>query len=601
MAQERSRMPRIFRVVQVSLICLAGLTALHCGAGNVSKDERLQWFREAKFGMFIHWGPYSNLAGEWNGKQVPVGRNAEWIMHDLRIPVKEYRELARQFNPVKFDARLWAHLAKSTGMKYLVITAKHHDGFAIYHSKVSKYNIVDWTPFKRDPLKELAEACQQEGIRFCVYYSHREDWDDPDAYGNDWDFDVSKKNFERYLEQKSKPQLRELLTGYGPLGLVWFDRGLYTPQQATDFVRLVHSLQPRCLINGRVGNYGQELMGDYQDMNDNGMPTGGLEEYWETPQTLNGTWGYSKFDHTWKTPRTVIRKLVEIVSKGGNYLLNIGPKGDGSIPQPSIDILTKVGAWVRQNGESIYGASASPFPELPWGRCTVKGEKLYLHVFNPPDDGVLKLPGLRNEVRTAYPLLDKSRKLPVSKEGHTASVKMPAELSDSDDTVFVLEIAGQPEVDPLVVTQQGESPVRLDYITAVTAGKAVKRFNREGKFHISKWTGPQDTVTWRMKINKAGRYRVRITYAAQQEWQGGKFRVSIGPDSLTGTVVNTGDWYQYRSFDVGSIELPAAGEYELTIRPESVYQHYLMYLESIELEPLGQTGRVAETAGADGR
>ena len=213
----------------------------HSLLGPGERMEHMAWFRHDKFGMFIHWGPYSLLAGEWKGQQVPVGSEAEWIMQRFNIPVKEYREMARGMNPVNFNAEQWVGLAKRTGMKYLVITAKHHDGFAMYHSHVSEYNIVDWTPFKRDPLKELSDACRKAGIRFCVYYSHREDWDHPDGYGNNWDYDRSKKNFERYLEEKSKPQLRELLTNYGPLGLVWFDRGIYTPQQAADFVNMVHS------------------------------------------------------------------------------------------------------------------------------------------------------------------------------------------------------------------------------------------------------------------------------------------------------------------------------------------------------------------------
>ena len=259
----------------VSLVCVVGLLAgmkAHAQSPSqenpVTPDQWLQWFQHDKFGLFIHFGPYSVLAGEWQGQRVPVGTEAEWIMQRFNIPVKDYREVARQLNPVKFHADEWVGLAKAAGMKYLVITAKHHDGFAMYHSQVSAYNIVDWTPFKRDLLKELAVACRKQGIRFCFYYSQREDWDDPDGYGNNWDYDRSKKNFDRYLELKSKPQLRELLTNYGPIGLVWFDRGLETREQAEDFVELVRGLQPRCLINGRVGSYGQDLMGDYQDMSD---------------------------------------------------------------------------------------------------------------------------------------------------------------------------------------------------------------------------------------------------------------------------------------------------------------------------------------------
>lgn len=555
-------------------------------AGAQTPEERMQWFRHDKFGMFIHWGPYSLLAGEWKGQHVPVGSEAEWIMQQFNIPVKDYREMARGLNPVRFNAEQYVALAKATGMKYLVVTAKHHDGFAMYRSHVSGYNIFDWTPFKRDPVQELSAACRKAGIRFCVYYSHREDWDHPDGYGNNWDYDRSKKNFERYLEQKSKPQLRELLTNYGPLGLVWFDRGIDTPAQAADFVKMVHTLQPQCLINGRVGNYGQELMGDYQDMNDNGMPTGGLDEYWETPQTLNTTWGYSKFDQQWKTPANVIQRLVEIVSKGGNYLLNIGPMADGSIPAPSAAVLEKVGAWMRKNGESIYGTSACPLGEFPWGRCTVNGQKIYLHVFTWPADAVLRISGLRNDVKAASPLAEPSRKLAVSRSSGVISVALPPKAPDDSDTVVVMEVAGRPEVDPPLITQSSDSSFDLDYLKAQTAGKALKRFNRDGKFHIAKWSGPGDTATWRLLVSQTGNYKVSICYAARREWAQGKYAVAIGPQSLTGVVQPTGEWYQYKTFALGTVKLSKAGEVPVIIRPAASYDHNLMYFQSLVLEPV---------------
>ncbi|MBV9937202.1 MAG: alpha-L-fucosidase, partial [Acidobacteriaceae bacterium] len=438
---------------QIALAVLLGTSTLPLSSQNsapknlITDAERIGWFQHDKFGMFIHWGPYSYLAGEWKGQRIPVGTEAEWIMQRFNIPVSEYREMAHHLNPVHFDAEQWVALAKATGMKYLVFTAKHHDGFAMYHSAVSRYNIVDWTSFKHDPLQEISEACRKAGIRFCVYYSHREDWDHPDGYGNNWDYNRAGKNFSRYLEEKSKPQLRELLSNYGPLGLVWFDRGMDTPEHAREFIQMVRQLQPRCLINGRVGNYGEDLMGDYQDMNDNGMPTGGLQEYWETPQTLNTTWGYSQFDQQWKTPSEVIHRLVEIVSKGGNYLLNIGPMADGTIPPPSVATLREVGAWMQTNSESIYGTSASPLPEQTWGRSTVKGNTVYLHVWNWPADNKLRVSGLRNRTVSAYALTNRSRPLTVSYVSGTPVVDLPSHPPDERDTVIALELDRPPQVD----------------------------------------------------------------------------------------------------------------------------------------------------------
>ena len=559
----------------------------------LAREQYLGWFRDAKFGMFIHWGPYSQLAGEWNGRQVPVGKNAEWIMKELTIPVNNYRKLAHEMNPVRFNAHEWVRLAKAAGMKYIVITAKHHDGFAMYHSRVSPYNIVDWTPFKRDPLKELSQACAEEGIKFCVYYSHREDWDHPGGYGNNWDYDndwgddfYDHEKFEKYLEEKAKPQLRELLTNYGPIGLVWFDRGMYTPEQGKEFVNLVNDLQPATLINSRVGNYNQDLLGDYQSMSDNGMPPGGLKEYWESAQTLNKTWGFSKFDTLWKSPETVIRNLVEIVSRGGNYLLNIGPKGNGEIPDATVEIFSKVGPWVERNAESIYGTTANPFGELPWRYCTVKGSKLYLFVRDWPQDGVLTVAGLKNAVTSAYLLLDKTTKLPVTQAEKKTRITLPQKPPDDPITVLVLEIVGSPIVDPTVVLQDETGSIELNYLTAITHGKTMTRFNRKGGFHISKWTGPEDSADWFVHVDKPGAFQVNITYAANKEWEGKPFEIKVGSSSFKTSVIYTGDWFEYHKFPIGYIELLNPGDYTLTIRPKVSSDTYLMYLSSIKLLPV---------------
>jgi len=562
--------------------------------GNSSdQSDHLAWFKEAKFGMFIHWGPYSQLEGEWNGRQVPVGENAEWIMKKLTIPVGEYRELAQNMDPVLFDAHKWVRLAKAAGMKYIVITAKHHDGFAMYHSKVTSYNIVDWTQFNRDPLRELSEACAEEGLRFCIYYSHREDWDHPGAYGNNWDYDndwgddyYDRDKFEKYLEEKAKPQLRELLTNYGPIGLVWFDRGMYTPEQGNDFVKLVHGLQPSTLINGRVGNYDQEFLGDYQSMGDNGMPPGGVEEYWETPMTLNKTWGFSRFDTLWKSSEIIIQRLVEIVSRGGNYLLNIGPQGDGEIPDATIEIFSEIGPWVERNAESVYGTTSNPFGELSWGYCSVKGNNLFLFVRDWPGDGVINLTGLQCKVNSACLLINKSTKLPVVQSGNRTSVTLPEKPSDHPISVIMVETVGPPIVKPPLSHQDSQGVIELNYFKVVTEGKAMTRFNRKGGFHISKWTEPGDVAVWHVNVAQPGKFRVDIDYAANKEWEGKLFEINVANSKIEKPVVCTGDWYEYHEFPVGYVELPEAREYTLTIRPGESSDTYLMYLRSITITPV---------------
>ncbi len=588
----------LFFILFFNISCIkhkAGESSRQYSSFSEDREQYLEWFRDAKFGMFIHWGPYSMLEGEWNGKRVPPGRNSEWIMKELKIPVHEYRQLAHKMNPVKFDAKQWVQLAKKTGMKYIVITAKHHDGFAMYHSKVTDYNISDWTPFKRDPLKELAKACEEEGIKFCIYYSHREDWDHPGGYGNNWDYDndwgldlYDPVTFREYLEEKAKPQLQELLTNYGELGLVWFDRGMYTMEQGLEFVNLIRNIQPSTLINSRVGHYNQELLGDYQDMNDKGIPPGGLGEYFQTPQTLNDTWGFCKFDSNWKTPEIVIRQLVQVVSRGGNYLLNVGPKGNGEIPEPVFNIFDKVGEWININEESIYGTLANPFGELDWGYCTVKDKKLYLFIRDWPDNRVISLRGLENSVISNYFLNKNSDPASISKVGDETMIKLPAGPSDDILPVLVLELDNIPVIKPIIVYPNNEGKILMDYMTVKTSGKTLTRFNRKGGFHISKWTGPEDNATWIFHIDKPGKYKININYAANEEWTGKKFEIIIDKTRFERTVVHTGTWFEFRDFPLGYIEFNTPGGYSLSIRPKDKSLTYLMYLRSIGLYPVDE-------------
>lgn len=604
---QKLRYPKFIRLSSVLLMAMIFSFSCQSEESSVSQakapveesaqDQRIEWWLDAKFGMFIHWGPYSVLGGEWAGKQIEHDQIAEWIMKWLQIPVEEYRDMAAGFNPKAFDAQEWVKLAKNTGMKYIIITAKHHDGFAMYDSKVSPYNIVDHTPFNRDVIRELSDACAEAGIRFGVYYSHREDWDHPYAYGNTWDFDSSQTNldsmdhpelFRKYLDEKSIPQLKELLTDYGPISVVWFDRGMYTQDQGQEFADLVHSLQPNCLVNGRVGHYFKELLGDYQNLNDNGMPPGGIEEYWETPQTLNDTWGYSKFDNNWKEAREIIRRLVSIAGKGGNYLLNIGPTGEGNIPQPSIDILEQVGRWMKENNESVYGTSASPFPyELPWGYCTAKDEKLYLHVFNWPENGFIELNGLNNKIEKAYLMAEPEVGLIVKKgRENRVTIALPENPADDINSVIVLEISGIPDVDRFVVKQEGQESVILDFLTASTSGNAIKRFNRKGeqeRFHISKMQAPDDVIEWQVDFEKPGNYDVLIKYAALPEWEGSTYVIDANGSQIMGSVKSSKGWYEYKTENLGALEIRKKGVNSVRLFPETNLEHYLMYFSSLEL------------------
>lgn len=344
----------------------------------MQRDTKQQWFKEAKYGLFIHWGLYAILAGEYKGKR--THNIAEWILRDLEIPLAEYEALAAQFNPTEFNAEAYVQQAKKWGMRYLTITAKHHDGFALFKSNACVFNVVDATPFKRDIIGELAIACRKEEIKLCLYYSQAQDWHHPD--GLVAHKDNSHRNFRRYLDEKCLPQIRELLTQYGDIGMLWFDTPISMSQsESQEIFDLVKSLQPNCIVSGRIGND----IGEYMTTGDNMIPSLPFNGDWEVPATLNNTWGYSKFDNDWKSPKDVLDLMLKINSRGGNYLLNIGPKADGSIPAQSIQILNRIGEHLRIYGHSIYATKATA--HFPYERhneiFTSKPHQLFIHLIKP--------------------------------------------------------------------------------------------------------------------------------------------------------------------------------------------------------------------------
>lgn len=567
-------------------------------------EQRLAWFREARLGLFVHWGLYSGPAGIWNGEEVKASY-AEHLQLKAGIPVKEYEKLADRFHPVKFDAKAWARTAKEAGLNYLIFTAKHHDGFAMYDSRVSPYNIVQETPFARDPLKELAQACREEGVRLCIYYSHAMDWHHPDSQGNTLDYpqnigaydpveawigdDDKRTRFERYLNEKAFPQLTELLTEYGDIGILWFDCGhKLTRGQGERFVAHVRSLQPDCLVNRRVW---QDPLGDYGNTSDNQPHVRVTRRDWESIITLNDSWGYKKTDNNWKSPEEVLRQMIDVVSLNGNFVINIGPTGEGEIDPMSASILRRIGDWLKENGESIYGAGRSPLPKPPWGRCTAKGNTLYAHVFDEPASGELVVPGLTNRVRAVYALADPQRR-PLAHE----------RMGEQDLRISLAALRKAPKRLPYVVAIECEdsvegSPLPLlferDFDTVFGAfdgeirGAALRYdTGKRGRDNVTNWTQQGDELRWRFRAAAPGTFGVIAVYGCAPEQAGSRFSVTAADHTLQGEVQATEGDYDFHPFRLGEIAIPGPGEYEVCVRGDRIAREMLMNLKELRLFPV---------------
>jgi alpha-L-fucosidase len=484
------------------------------------KHPDIQWFRDAKFGLFIHWGLYAELGGVYKGKN--YYGSGEWIMHQARIPAAEYAMLAKDFNPVDFNADEWAQLAKDAGIRYLVITAKHHEGFSMFDSKVSDFNIVKASPYGKDPMKALSEATRKRGIKFGFYYSQYLDWHEPNGGGNDWDFDESKKDYLLYYRDKSIPQLKELLTNYGPLGIVWFDMpGGLTREQTQKMIDSLRRLQPNALFSSRVG----QGLGDYTDFGDSEVPPLPVPGAWESIYTHNDSWGYITHDMNFKSPAEIIRLLANVASKGGNLMLNVGPDGKGNIPRYSVNYLKETGRWLKKFGESIYGTTYGLIPAQPWGVTTSKPGKLFLHIMERPEDGKLLVPGMRVSIHKVMQL-DNKRPVTWKLKGSDLYLDLP-ELTDKRNTVFVVEYKGKLKsfdlTRPLVVSSKYKLNT-IDAIFAQLKGSA-KIESLTYSHYFGDWKHAtcvthlnrvEDEADFNVRITDPGDYKIILEYACAE-------------------------------------------------------------------------------------
>lgn len=566
-------------------------------------DERIAWWRDSRFGCFIHWGVYSGAGGLWRGDT--VHGYAEHLMRIKKIPLAVYtKEVAKEFDPVDFDADAWVAKIKQAGMRYLIITAKHHDGFAMYNSDVSAYNIVKVTPWHHDPMKDLAEACKKQGIKFGFYYSHAFDWQDPDAPGNDWDYnnpggdkqlyggkvwydlhpDLWQKT-EIYINQKAIPQIKELILKYHP-DILWFD----TPQKIpfSENLRIlqeIRQIDTTVIINGRLARNGDMNFGDYKNTADRPKEFYPVEGDWEAIPTTNESYGYNQTDSYHKPASFFIRLLAKAASRGGNVLMNIGPMGNGRIDPKDTAILYAIGRWMNVNSESIYGTKATSLPLQAWGVSTQKGNTIYLQVFHWPTDGKLIVGGLKSNIDNAM-LLSNKQKLRVKRLNDAdIIISVPKKSPDTINTVIVLQCK-----EPIIT-----SPTRL---LSTTANNRLLAFDaklhgkhwhfgdgKADRYYVYGWTNSNQYVSWQIRLNEPANYRMTIKYASDKRSKDNFYRIEIGDFGIKKKVRIPAGKTSIFTDDLGIVNIPQ-GFQTLTIKPVKINGSELMRVFEIDLEPV---------------
>ncbi len=561
----------------------------------------IAWFEDARFGMFVQWGISSDPGGIWQGKN--YYGITEWLWRRSEASAAEYKALADTFDPIEFDAKEWVGLATDAGARYMVVAAKHHDGFALFDSAVSEFDIVDATPFARDPLAELAAEAKAQDMKLGFYYSQYQDWEHPDGGGNSWEYDPETQDFDRYQTEKAIPQLRELLSNYGDVALMWFDTpGKATEDEAKAFVDLVRDYQADTLISSRIGHG----LGDYQNYRDSEIPVRHLSpKPWEAIFPHNESWAYSALDTDFKSTTELLHMLAQTASKGGNLLLNVGPDGKGRIPEGSVKRLRAVGEWLRDNGESIYGTRSAPLGHLSWGVATRGENRLYLHVLHAPGHRRIFVPNIADATHDAR-LLVSNAELEWLKVNGGIEIQLPQSLPDSRNTVVAVT------TDPLsdahfesatthFIDRQSDATKLSPQLADL--GGVVARENKRYWLYFGQWKyyptvsglkSRSDFVRWNLNVIEPGEYKVRLVYSADatEAGQEGQIVVTAGtndPQSRRFRVLETGEMSVARpvptvTHDIGIIEL-AAGSATLAIAPLQDGEN-LFKIANVVLEPV---------------
>ncbi len=586
--------------------------------------ERVAWFQEARLGMFIHWSVGAVEGARWKGEKLrnplPYG---EWLRCRNRVPREGYDKLISQMSITPELVDKWVRLAKESGMKYVMFVAKHHDGLAFWPSKVSDYTYPNLTGTGTDVLQLLRESCDRHQMKLGFYYSQWQDWEHPYGWGNFWDFEddpskfnnvswerdlnngalfrptLTQKQFNQYWEEKSVPQIKELILNYDP-DIFWFDmyrpreETIVTQKQAEDLLATIRELSPKCLVNTRFGIAEVGPKGvDYQTMADNQFPEYVIDHPWESSATLNKSWGYNRDDDAWRSTSYFIKSVVANISRGGNIQINIGPKADGTVPREMELRLNEIGNCIAQNGAGFYGTGTSPFEAntQDWGLVTTKNENgkslLYLHVFEWPIDGVIRLNGLKNNIKSAR-ITATNQALKVNQKGVITRIQGPKYEPVNYDTVIEVELEGTPEVDNSFIGEKNNKGYFLNPERATVSGnpKILKGDNFWIPQRIATWKSKSDTASWKIYIPEAGERLVEICYASSIETAGQSYSVNVkGAGELKASVTSTHpQWKEYRAFKLGTLNFPAPGYYTVQITPNKKINKELFHLAWLHVE-----------------
>ena len=581
-----------FFKIRIPFFSLAFALAISPVFGQSQTNERAQWFVDARFGMFIHWGVYSGAEGVWKGERHRDANDyAEWIFYRNRIEKDEYVKLLDRFDWDSIDPEEWVLLAKRSGMKYVTLTAKHHDGFGLWDSQVSNYDLGDYTNPKRDIVKELAEACQKHGLKLGLYYSHWVDWEH--EFG--WDhtkeiYKITPEQYNMYWQEKVMPQMRELLTNYGPIGIIWFDMWIHhsntivSKEQLIQLKSMIRELQPDCLVNSRLGlSIEEDNDVDFRTLGDNQLGSKKLDYPWQSPGTVAHSWGYHRLETQWKSTSSLLKALIGNVSLNGNYMLNIGPRGDGQVPYEISQRMLHMGQWLDINGESIYGAQAFDLDkdQHGWGKITYKmldekKHRMYLHVYNWPLSLNLPVTGITTKPVNAFALRDKlETSLPFEHRDVYTEVSLPVDRPDPLISVIVLEYDQKPEIIDGLVAKTIDDGYSLTLKNTTTEdGKRIpKNLERRGTIPEHIIIEDSYNASWKIFVEEPSEMNLDVSYSFQGKNPAGKITVEVAGQKLQHDVAPTGltvgepnqNWHidNFKSHRLGNINFSKQAIYEI--------------------------------------